>query len=118
MNNNQEEESFTKSSNVYENQIENLKNEYAFQTQKKNKEFEELFEQMDEENKELKKEIVQTKFELEEEKEKSKNIKNTFYNINNNINNNSINRNQHIEEVKNSEPNNTEYNYIFLNNNI
>ena len=84
-----------------------------FQTQKKNKEFEELFEQMDEENKELKKEIVHTKFELEEEKEKSKNIKNTFYNINNNINNN-----QHMEEVKNSEQNNTEYNYIFLNNNI
>ena len=113
MNNNQEEESISKSSNIYENQIENLKNEYDFQTQKKNKEFEELFEQMDEENKELKKEIVHTKFELEEEKEKSKNIKNTFYNINNNINNN-----QHMEEVKNSEQNNTEYNYIFLNNNI
>ena len=113
INNNQEEESISKSSNIYENQIENLKNEYDFQTQKKNKEFEELFEQMDEENKELKKEIVHTKFELEEEKEKSKNIKNTFYNINNNINNN-----QHMEEVKNSEQNNTEYNYIFLNNNI
>ena len=113
MNNTQEEESVSKSSNLYENQIENLKNEYDFQTQKKNKEFEELFEQMDDENKELKKEIVHTKFELEEEKEKSKNIKNTFYNINNNINNN-----QHMEEVKNSEQNNTEYNYIFLNNNI
>ena len=117
MNNTQEEESVSKSSNLYENQIENLKNEYAFQTQKKNKEFEELFEQMDEENKELKKEIIQTKFELEEEKEKSKNIKNTFYNINKSING-IINNTKNIEEAKNSEQNNTEYNYIFLNNNV
>ena len=107
MNNNKEEESISKSSNIYENKIENLKNEYEFQTKKKNQELEELFDQMEEENKELKKEIIQTKFELEEEKDKSKNMKNTFYNINNNIYNN-----------KSSVPNEEEYYYIFLNNNI
>ena len=109
-NNNQEEESVTKTSNIYENQIEKLKNEYAFQTQKKNQELEELFEEMDEENKQLKKGIIQSQFELEGEKEKINNLKNTFYNINSN--------NQHIPEIKNAETNETEYNYIFLNNNI
>ena len=110
MNNNKEEDSASKSSNIYENKIETLKNEIAYQNQKKNEELEELFEQMDEENRELKKEIFKTKYELEEEKEKSKNMKNTFYNINNN--------NQQLQEIKNQEINDIEYNYIFLNNNI
>ena len=109
-NNNQEEESVTKTSNIYENQIEKLKNEYAFQTQKKNQELEELFEEMDEENKQLKKGIIQSQFELEGEKEKINNLKNTFYNINNN--------NHHIIESKNAELNEPENNYIFLNNNV
>ena len=109
-NNNQEEESVTKSSNIYENQIEKLKNEYAFQTQKKNQELEEIFEEMDEENKELKKGLIQSQFELEGEKDKINNIKNTLYNINSN--------NQYVPDSKNGETRNTEYNYIFLNNNI
>ena len=83
---------------------------------KKNQELEELFEEMDEENKDLKKEIIQSQFELEEEKEKLKNIRNTLYNINNN--NNIKNKNQEIPEIKNTETNETEYNYKYLNNNI
>ena len=71
---------------------------------------------MDEENKDLKKEIIQSQFELEEEKEKLKNIRNTLYNINNN--NNIKNKNQEIPEIKNTETNETEYNYKYLNNNI
>ena len=35
INNNQEEESNSKSSNIYENKLENLKNEYELQAQKK-----------------------------------------------------------------------------------
>ena len=116
INNNQEEESNSKSSNIYENKLENLKNEYELQAQKKNQELEELFEEMDEENKDLKKEIIQSQFELEEEKEKLKNIRNTLYNINNN--NNIKNKNQEIPEIKNTETNETEYNYKYLNNNI
>ena len=116
INNNQEEESNSKSSNIYENKLENLKNEYELQAQKKNQELEELFEEMDEENKDLKKEIIQSQFELEEEKEKLKNIRNTLYNINNN--NNNKNKNQEIPEIKNTETNETEYNYKYLNNNI
>lgn len=115
MDNNQEEESVSKSNDNYDNQIENLKNEFEYQAQKKNKELEELFEEIDEENKELKKEIVHTKFELDEEKEKSKNIKNTFYNINNN---NFMANNQKNEEYKNIETNGSDTNYIYLNNNI
>jgi len=115
MNNNQEEESVSKSNDNYDNQIENLKNEFEYQAQKKNKELEELFEEIDEENKELKKEIVHTKFELDEEKEKSKNIKNTFYNINNN---NVIANIQKNEEYKNIETNGSDTNYMYLNNNI
>ena len=111
--NNKDEESISKSSNMYENKIENLKNEYKFQTKKKNQELEELFEQMEDENKELKKEIIQTKFELQEEKDKSKNMKISFYNINRNLYNN-----QSSKEIKNLETNGAEYYYIFLNNNI
>ena len=111
MNKNKEEDSASKSSLVSDNnKIENLKNEFAYQNQRKDEELEELFEQMDIENKELKKEIFQTKFELEDEKEKSKNMKNTIYNINDNC--------KKIEEIKDQEINRKEYNYIFLNNNI
>ena len=111
MNKNKEEDSASKSSLVSDNnKIENLKNEFAYQNQRKDEELEELFEQMDIENKELKKEIFQTKFELEDEKEKSKNMKNTIYNINDNC--------KKIEEIKDQEINKKEYNYIFLNNNI
>ena len=111
----QEEESFSKSSNILDNKIENLKNEYEYQTQKKNQELEDFFEEMDEENKELKKEILQSKFELEEEKEKTKNIKNTFYNINCNKN---IIHNPQNPESKSIDTLANEYNYIYLNNNI
>ena len=115
MKNNQEEESFSKSSNNLENKIENLKNEYELQNQKKNQELEEFFEEIDEENKELKKEILQSKFELEEEKEKTKNIKNTFYNIHCNK---YITNSLQNPENKSTETYGKEYNFTYLNNNI
>lgn len=115
-NNNIEEYSGSNSSIDQEQKIENLKNDFELQNQKKNQQLEELFEEIDEENKELKKEIIQTKFGLEEEKEKNQNLKNTFYNINHiNYNNNS---NRNTTDIKNSDTYGSEYNYILLNNNI
>ena len=83
-NNQVEEESFTKTSNNMEYQIDNLKKEFEFQNQQKNQELEILFDEINTENQELKKELIQIKFELEEEKQKSSNMKNTFLNLNSN----------------------------------
>ena len=80
-NNEKEEESYTKTSNNVESQIENIKKEFDFQNEKKNQELENLFEEINGENQELKKELIQTKIELDEEKQKLKNMKNTFINI-------------------------------------
>ena len=105
-----EEESFTKTSNNIEAQIENLKKEFEFQNQQKNQELEAFFEEVNNENQELKKELIQTKFELEEEKQKIKNIKNTFININ------SGNFSPFFqEEIINTDIFGTERNYIYLN---
>ena len=118
-----EEESFTKTSNNMEYQIDNLKKEFEFQNQQKNKEIEILFNEINNENQELKKELLETKLELEDERQKSLNIKNTFLNINsNNLSNylqpdikipekNYIYLNDHIKIIKeNSEKNITELN--------
>ena len=80
-NNEKEEESYTKTSNNVESQIENIKKEFDFQNEKKNQELENLFEEINGENQELKKELIQTKIELDEERQKLKNMKNTFINI-------------------------------------
>lgn len=104
-----EEESFTKTSNNIEAQIENIKKEYEFQNQQKNQELEALFEEVNNENQELKKELLQTKFELEEEKQKLKNIKNTFININ------SGNISPFSQEEINPDIFGIERNYIYLN---
>ena len=104
-----EEESFTKTSNNIEAQIENIKKEYEFQNQQKNQELEALFEEVNNENQELKKELLQTKFELEEEKQKLKNIKNTFININ------SGNISPFLQEEINPDIFGIERNYIYLN---
>ena len=104
-----EEESFTKTSNNIEAQIENIKKEYEFQNQQKNQELEALFEEVNNENQELKKELLQTKFELEEEKQKLKNIKNTFININ------SGNISPLLQEEINPDIFGIERNYIYLN---
>ena len=115
-NNKEEEESVSNSSVDQENKIGNLKKDFEFQNQKKNQQLEELFDEIDEENKELKREIIQTKFGLEEEKDKNQNLKNTFFNINHiNYNNNS---NRNTTDIKNSDTYGSEYNYIYLNNNI
>ena len=115
-NNNLPEESVSNSSIDQENKIENLKKDFEYQSQKKNQQLEDLFEEIDEENKELKREIIQTKFGLEEEKDKNQNLKNTFYNINHNNYNNNSNRN--TSDIKNTDTFGSEYNYIYLNNNI
>ena len=107
-----EEESFTKTSNNIEAQIENIKKEYEFQNQQKNQELEALFEEVNNENQELKKELLQTKFELEEEKQKLKNIKNTFININ------SGNISPFSQEEINPDIFGIERNYIYLNDHI
>ena len=114
-NNNLPEESVSNSSIDQENKIENLKKGFEYQSQKKNQQLEDLFEEIDEENKELKREIIQTKFGLEEEKDKNQNLKNTFYNLNHNYNNNS---NRNTSDIKNTDTFGSEYNYIYLNNNI
>ena len=107
-----EEESFTKTSNNIEAQIENIKKEYEFQNQQKNQELEALFEEVNNENQELKKELLQTKFDLEEEKQKLKNIKNTFININ------AGNISSFLQEEINTDTFDIERNYIYLNDHI
>ena len=103
-----EEESFTKTSNNIEYQIDNLKKEFEFQNQQKNKEIEILFNEINNENQELKKELLQTQFELEQEKQKNSNIKNTFLNINSNNLSNYLQPDIKIPEK----------NYIYLNDHI
>ena len=104
----EEEESFTKTSNNIEYQIDNLKKEFEFQNQQKNKEIEILFNEINNENQELKKELLETKLELEDERQKSLNIKNTFLNINSN----------NLSNYLNSEIKIPEKNYIYLNDHI
>ena len=99
-----EEESFTKTSNNIEYQMDNLKKEFEFQNQQKNKEIEILFNEINNENQELKKELLETKLELEDERQKSLNIKNTFLNINSN----------NLSNYLNSELKIPEKNYIYL----
>ena len=103
-----EEESFTKTSNNIEYQIDNLKKEFEFQNQQKNKEIEILFNEINNENQELKKELLETKLELEDERQKSLNIKNTFLNINSNNLSNYLQPDIKIPEK----------NYIYLNDHI
>ena len=112
-NNNNEQESFTKTSNNIESQIENIKKEFDFQNEKRNQELETFFEELNAENQDLKKELIQTKIELEEEKQKFKNIKNTFINI---IPGN-VNHLSH-DELINSDIFNVEKNYLYLNDHI
>ena len=113
-NNEKEEESYTKTSNNIESQIENIKKEFDFQNEKKNQEIENLFEEINGENQELKKELIQTKIELDEERQKLKNMKNTFINI--------IPGNSNIlsqDELINSDTVfNVEKNYLCLNDHI
>ena len=99
-NNQIEEESFTKTSNNMEYQIDNLKKEFEFQNHQKNQELEILFDEINTENQELKKELIQIKFELEEEKQKSSNMKKTFLNLNSNNLSSILN-----EDQKNSDKN-------------
>ena len=103
-----EEEFFTKTSNNIEYQIDNLKKEFEFQNQQKNKEIEILFNEINNENQELKKELLETKLELEDERQKSLNIKNTFLNINSNNLSNYLQPDIKIPEK----------NYIYLNDHI
>ena len=103
-----EEESFTKTSNNMEYQMDNLKKEFEFQNQQKNKEIEILFNEINNENQELKKELLETKLELEDERQKSLNIKNTFLNINSNNLSNYLQPDIKIPEK----------NYIYLNDHI
>ena len=103
-----EEESFTKTSNNIEYQMDNLKKEFEFQNQQKNKEIEILFNEINNENQELKKELLETKLELEDERQKSLNIKNTFLNINSNNLSNYLQPDIKIPEK----------NYIYLNDHI
>ena len=103
-----EEESFSKTSNNIEYQMDNLKKEFEFQNQQKNKEIEILFNEINNENQELKKELLETKLELEDERQKSLNIKNTFLNINSNNLSNYLQPDIKIPEK----------NYIYLNDHI
>ena len=103
-----EEESFTKTSNNIEYQMDILKKEFEFQNQQKNKEIEILFNEINNENHELKKELLETKLELEDERQKSLNIKNTFLNINSNNLSNYLQPDIKIPEK----------NYIYLNDHI
>ena len=103
-----EEESFTKTSNNIEYQMDNLKKEFEFQNQQKNKEIEILFNEINNENQEFKKELLETKLELEDERQKSLNIKNTFLNINSNNLSNYLQPDIKIPEK----------NYIYLNDHI
>ena len=93
---------------ILEYQIDNLKKEFEFQNQQKNKEIEILFNEINNENQELKKELLETKLELEDERQKSLNIKNTFLNINSNNLSNYLQPDIKIPEK----------NYIYLNDHI
>ena len=107
-NNQIEEESFTKTSNNMEYQIDNLKKEFEFQNQQKNKELEILFDEINTENQELKKELIQIKFELEEEKQKSSNMKNTFLNLNSN----------NLSSLLNEDQKNSDKNFMYPNDHV
>ena len=113
-NNKKEDESFTKTSNNIEIQIENIKKEFDYQNERKNQELEALFEEINSENQDLKKELLQTKIELDEEKQKLKNIKNTFINI--------MPGNSNLilpqEDLTNSDIFNLDKNYLYLNDHI
>ena len=99
-------------SELYENKIQRLTNDFEIQNQKRNQEMEELFEEIELENTSLKKELIQTKEELEEEKNKNNYIKNSIYNFNYyqaNINNflsekqNKITTNKNNSEINNND---------------
>jgi len=113
-NNKKEDESFTKTSNNIEIQIENIKKEFDYQNERKNQELEALFEEINSENQDLKKELLQTKIELDEEKQKLKNIKNTFINIMPGNSNLILSQ----EDLKNSDIFNLDKNYLYLNDHI
>ena len=113
-NNKKEDESFTKTSNNIEIQIENIKKEFDYQNERKNQEFEALFEEINSENQDLKKELLQTKIELDEEKQKLKNIKNTFINIMPGNSNLILSQ----EDLTNSDIFNLDKNYLYLNDHI
>ena len=113
-NNKKEDESFTKTSNNIEIQIENIKKEFDYQNERKNQELEALFEEINSENQCLKKELLQTKIELDEEKQKLKNIKNTFINIMPGNSNLILSQ----EDLTNSDIFNLDKNYLYLNDHI
>ena len=113
-NNKKEDESFTKTSNNIEIQIENIKKEFDYQNERKNQELEALFEEINSENQDLKKELLQTKIELDEEKQKIKNIKNTFINIMPGNSNLILSQ----EDLTNSDIFNLDKNYLYLNDHI
>ena len=113
-NNKKEYESFTKTSNNIEIQIENIKKEFDYQNERKNQELEALFEEINSENQDLKKELLQTKIELDEEKQKLKNIKNTFINIMPGNSNLILSQ----EDLTNSDIFNLDKNYLYLNDHI
>ena len=113
-NNKKEDESFTKTSNNIEIQIENIKKEFDYQNERKNQELEALFEEINSENQDLKKELLQTKIELDEEKQKLKNIKNTFINITPGNSNLILSQ----EDLTNSDIFNLDKNYLYLNDHI
>ena len=113
-NNKKEDESFTKTSNNIEIQIENIKKEFDYQNERKNQELEALFEEINSENQDLKKELLQTKTELDEEKQKLKNIKNTFINIMPGNSNLILSQ----EDLTNSDIFNLDKNYLYLNDHI
>lgn len=113
-NNKKEDESFTKTSNNIEIQIENIKKEFDYQNERKNQELEALFEEINSENQDLKKELLQTKIELDEEKQKLKNIKNTFINIMPGNSNLILSQ----EDLTNSDIFNLDKNYLYLNDHI
>ena len=113
-NNKKEDESFTKTSNNIEIQIENIKKEFDYQNERKNQELEALFEEINSENQDLKKELLQTKIELDEEKQKLKNIKNTFINIMPGNSNLILSQ----EDLTNSDVFNLDKNYLYLNDHI
>ena len=113
-NNKKEDESFTKTSNNIEIQIENIKKEFDYQNERKNQELEALFEEINSENQDLKKELLQTKIELDEEKQKLKNIKNTLINIMPGNSNLILSQ----EDLTNSDIFNLDKNYLYLNDHI
>ena len=101
-------------SELYENKIQRLTNDFEIQNQKRNQEMEELFEEIELENTSLKKELIQTKEELEEEKNKNNDIKNSIYNFNyyqTNINNFLSEKQNKITTNKNNNEININDNY-------